>query len=73
VKEINPKAEHVLMVSSDIPGITGEMVDWVVNTDMQTDLDVTTISSSARSWKKRYPGCKRTWTHLKDMEVCGET
>jgi hypothetical protein len=21
--------------------------------------------------EKRYPGCKRTWTHLKGMEVCG--
>jgi hypothetical protein len=21
--------------------------------------------------EKRYPGSKRTWTHLKDMEICG--
>ena len=21
--------------------------------------------------EKRYPGCKRTWTHLKGLEVCG--
>jgi len=71
VKEINPKAEHVLMVSSDIPGITGEMVDWVVNTDMQTDLDVYYHILQREVMEKRYPGCKRTWTHLKDMEVCG--
>ena len=71
VKEINPKAEHVLMVSSDIPGITGEMVDWVVNTDMQTDLDVYYHILQREVMEKRYPGCKRTWTHLKDMEICG--
>ena len=71
VKEINLKAEHVLMVSSDIPGITGEMVDWVVNTDMQTDLDVYYHIIQREVMEKRYPGCKRTWTHLKGLEICG--
>jgi GTP:adenosylcobinamide-phosphate guanylyltransferase len=71
VKEINPKAKHVLLVSSDIPGITGEMVDWVVNTDMQTDLDVYYHLIQREVMEKRYPGCKRTWTRLKGLEVCG--
>ena len=71
VKEISPKASHALMVSSDIPGITGEMIDWVVNTDMETDLDVYYHLIERDVMEKRYPGCKRTWTHLKDMEVCG--
>src|SRR5512136_1328251 len=71
VKEINPKARHALLVSSDIPGITGEMVDWMVNTDMQTDLDIYYHVIKREVMEKRYPGCKRTWTHLKGMEVCG--
>jgi GTP:adenosylcobinamide-phosphate guanylyltransferase len=71
VREINPKARHALLVSSDIPGITGEMVDWVVNTDMQTDKDVYYHVIQREVMEKRYPGCKRTWTRLKGMEVCG--
>jgi GTP:adenosylcobinamide-phosphate guanylyltransferase len=71
VREINPKARHALLVSSDIPGITGEMVDWVVNTDMQTDRDVYYHVIQREVMEKRYPGCKRTWTRLKGMEVCG--
>jgi GTP:adenosylcobinamide-phosphate guanylyltransferase len=71
VKEVTPSAKHALMVSSDIPGITGEMVDWVVNTDMQTDLDVYYHVIQREVMEGRYPGCKRTWTHLKGMEVCG--
>jgi GTP:adenosylcobinamide-phosphate guanylyltransferase len=71
VKEVNPAATHVLMVSSDIPGITGEMVDWVINTDMQTDMDVYYHVIQREVMEKRYPGCKRTWTHLKGMEICG--
>src|SRR5512143_904443 len=37
VTELDPNAKHVASVSSDIPAITGEMVDWVVNSAMQTD------------------------------------
>jgi GTP:adenosylcobinamide-phosphate guanylyltransferase len=71
VKEVNPKATHALMVSSDIPGITGEIVDWVVETDMQTDMDVYYHLVTRKTMEQRYPGCKRTWTHLKGLEVCG--
>jgi GTP:adenosylcobinamide-phosphate guanylyltransferase len=71
VREVNPNAEHVLMVSSDIPGITGEMVDWVVKTDLQNDLDVYYHIIQREDMEKRFPGCKRTWTRLKGMEVCG--
>jgi hypothetical protein len=38
---------------------------------MQTDLDVYYHIIQREVMEKRYPGCKRTWTHLKDMEVCG--
>ena len=71
VLEVNPKAKHALMVSSDIPAITGEMVDWVVNTDMQTKLDVYYHVIQREVMEKRFPGSKRTWTKLKDMEICG--
>jgi hypothetical protein len=70
-REVNPKAEYALMVSSDIPGITGEMVDWLVNTDMQSKVDVYYHVIKREVMEKRYPGCKRTWTHLKDMQICG--
>jgi GTP:adenosylcobinamide-phosphate guanylyltransferase len=69
--QVNPKAEYALIVSSDIPGITGEMVDWVVDTAMQTREDVYYNVIKRDVMEKRYPDCKRTWTKLKDMEVCG--
>jgi GTP:adenosylcobinamide-phosphate guanylyltransferase len=71
VREINPDAEYVLIVSSDIPGITGEMVDWVINTDMQWKMDVYYHLVERSVMEKRYPGCKRTWTKLKGLEICG--
>ncbi len=71
VLEINSKARYVLIVSSDIPAITGEMVDWVVNTAMEEPLDVYYNVIQREVMEERFPGCKRTWTKLKDMEVCG--
>ena len=68
--ELDPKAKHVLFVSSDIPTITGEMVDWVVNTAMETDEDVYYNVIRREVMEKRFPGSKRTYTHLKDMDVC---
>ena len=71
VQEINKKAEYVLIVSSDIPGINGEMVDWVVNTAMETKLDVYYNVIQREVMEKRFPGSKRTYTKLKDMDICG--
>ncbi len=70
-QEVNPKASHVLFVSSDIPAITPEMVDWVVETAMETDDDLYYNVIERSVMEKRFPDCKRTWTKLKDIEVCG--
>jgi GTP:adenosylcobinamide-phosphate guanylyltransferase len=69
--EVNKKAQYALFVSSDIPAITGEMVDWVVNTAMKTKLDVYYNVIQREVMEKRFPDSRRTWTKLKDMEICG--
>ena len=49
--ELNKKNKHVIFVSADIPAITAEMVDWVVNTAMQTDKDVYYNVIRRERWK----------------------
>jgi GTP:adenosylcobinamide-phosphate guanylyltransferase len=71
VLEVNDKAEYVLIASSDIPGITGEMVDWVVKTELEEKVDIVYNVIQREVMEKRYPGSNRTWTKLSDMEVCG--
>ena len=71
VLEISKKARHVLLVSSDIPAISGDMVDWSVNTAMQTDEDIYYNIIQREVMEKRFPTSNRTYTRLKDMEVCG--
>lgn len=71
VQELNPAAELVLVVSSDIPGITAESVNWVVNACMQTSDDLYYNVISRETMETRYPGSKRSYLRLKDLEVCG--
>jgi GTP:adenosylcobinamide-phosphate guanylyltransferase len=71
VLELNRESQHVLLVSSDIPGITPEIVDWVVSTAQQTNDDVYYYVIPRQAMESRYPGSKRSYTHLKDVEVCG--
>jgi len=69
--EIDNKSRQVLLASSDIPGISAEMVDWLVGIASQTDEDIYYTIIPRDVMEKRYPGSKRTFTKLKDMEVCG--
>ena len=69
--ELNPAAHHILVVSSDIPAITPDMVDWVVDATMQTDDDVYYNVIEQKVMESRYPGSKRSYTKLKDVAVCG--
>ena len=69
--ELNKKNKYVLIVSSDIPALKPEMVDWLIETCMETKDDLYYGVSPRETMEKRFPDSKRTWTHLKDMDVCG--
>ncbi len=69
--ELEANAHHVVLVSSDIPAITGEMVDWLVHTTMQTDEDVYYTVIERKVMEAKYPLSRRSYTRLKDIEVCG--
>lgn len=66
-----PEAGYALVVSSDIPAIQPHMVDWVVNTSLETPDDLYYNVITREVMEKRYPGSKRTYTHLKGIELCG--
>jgi GTP:adenosylcobinamide-phosphate guanylyltransferase len=69
--EINSQAHHVLAVSSDIPAITGEMIDWTVKACQETDHDLYYNVITRQVMEARFPNSKRSYIRLKDSEVCG--
>ena len=69
--ELNRRNKYVLVVSSDIPTLKSEMVDWLIQTCMETKDDIYYGVCPKDVMEARFPGSKRTYTHLKDMDVCG--
>ncbi len=69
--ELDPKTEYVLVASSDIPGIKAEMVDWLIETCMQTKEDIYYGVVPREVMETRYPGSNRTYTKLKNIQLCG--
>jgi hypothetical protein len=71
IARLNPKAEFAQIVSSDIPTITGEMVDWV-SAQVRLGEDEAIYNVIERSvMEKRFPDSRRTFTKLKGIELCG--
>ena len=71
IARLNPNAEFVQIVSSDIPTITGEMVDWV-SAQVRAGEDEALYNVIERSvMEMRFPDSRRTFSKLKDIEVCG--
>ncbi len=70
VIELNKKAQYALLVSSDIPALKAEMVDWLVDTCMETQDDLYYGICPREIMEKRFPNSRRTFNKLKDMELC---
>ncbi|HSB01432.1 MAG TPA: nucleotidyltransferase family protein [Anaerolineales bacterium] len=69
--ELNKKTQYVLLVSSDIPAVKSDMVDWLVDTCLETEDDLYYGICPREVMEKRFPNSKRTYTKLKDIELCG--
>jgi len=69
--ELDKKTKYVLVVSADIPALKSDMVDWLVETAMQTKDDLYYGVCTREVMEARFPGSKRTYTKLKGIELCG--
>lgn len=67
----DPGAGKILAVSSDIPAVTAEMVDWAVAVSAESDSDLYYLVIERVTMEKRFPEARRTFVRLKDAEVCG--
>lgn len=65
-----PQTGLFLMVSSDIPALTTEMVDWVINQGTMVDVDIQYFVIHRQEMEKRYPESRRTYTRFQDVELC---
>jgi hypothetical protein len=71
ILRLNPSARQVLAVTSDIPAVTSAMIDWTVETCLQTDHDLYYLVVERSLMESRFPGSNRSYVRLKELEVCG--
>jgi GTP:adenosylcobinamide-phosphate guanylyltransferase len=71
ILEINPAAELIAIVSADIPLITPESVDWVINHSLESEKELNYFVIDQFVMEERFPESGRSYTRLKDMSVCG--
>lgn len=69
--ELNKKNKYVVIVSSDIPAVKPEMIDWLITTSLETKDDLYYGVCPKDVMETRYPDSRRTYTKLKDLELCG--
>ncbi len=66
-----PDAESVALVTCDIPLITPEGVDWVIETSLESEEDFYYCVIEQSRMEERFPDSARSYVKLKDMNVCG--
>lgn len=71
VKNTQPEAKHAMLLSSDVPGITAEMLTWLTMRAEESDHDLSYLVIERSVMEKRYPLSRRTYLPIKDVEVCG--
>lgn len=71
VAQLNPAAKHAVWASADVPAVRPEHINWLIETCSQTDHEFYYNVIERSLMEKRYPASRRTYTHLKDVVVCG--
>lgn len=68
---LDPDATHALLISGDLPALRPGMIDWLVRETRDLDADVFYTVIQRETMEAAFPGSRRTYLRLKDMEVCG--
>jgi len=70
--ELAPDEPYALFCSADIPSITGQIVDWRVQTALESpEFDLDYVAVERPVMEARFPGSNRSFIRFRDVEVCG--
>ena len=71
VTEVDPDVERVIVSSADIPLVTTEMVDYFIDTCLETDHDVYYTIVEKSTMEARFPGSRRSFVPLRGGSFAG--
>jgi len=71
VMEVDPGVERVVIISADIPLLTTEMVDYFIDTCLETDHDLYYTVVEKSTIEARFPGSRRSFVPLRGGSFAG--
>lgn len=71
LREVDPEETLGLLVASDVPTITSDMIDWRVQIALEANADLDYAIVERSVMEARFPQSKRSYIRLKGLEVCG--
>lgn len=69
--EKGPSNPQALVMASDVPAVTPEMIAWMIDQVAGTENDITYTVVTKEIMEARYPDARRSFIKFKDAEVCG--
>ncbi|HSG46080.1 MAG TPA: NTP transferase domain-containing protein [Anaerolineales bacterium] len=71
ILEKNPNAEYVMTVASDIPLVTGKILDWFIAQTQMTHHELYMNMVTRQALETRFPGVKRRVDRVGNLELRG--
>ncbi|MEA4907520.1 MAG: nucleotidyltransferase family protein [Anaerolineaceae bacterium] len=68
---LEPGATQALLVSGDVPAITGAMIDWMAGQMAAGEADLYYPVIERRTMEARFPDSRRTYVTIRDRQYCG--
>jgi GTP:adenosylcobinamide-phosphate guanylyltransferase len=69
--EFESQLPNFLLISSDIPAVTGPQIDWVIEQTFASQHEFYYCVLERKVMEGLFPGCRRTFFRFRDGEVCG--
>jgi len=66
----DPNDRAVLILSADVPVITPEMIDWLIDQAEQSQQDFFYSAVDRSSLEQKYPGAQQPYSHFKNIDIC---
>lgn len=66
----HPDARHALILTCDIPAVTTEAINWMIEQIRADDADFYYTFIDRADMDARFPQTRRAWSQLKDRQVC---
>ena len=71
LKNSGSSSDYVIVMASDVPAVTGVMIDWLAEQVARFKADIVYTVVTRKVMESQFPEANRSFIRLKDCEICG--